>query len=118
MNAAEKAYRYLEEQGLLSSIEDVIGQPELEKAINQLQELAQKGYFSLPIYTFSEEYDKDGNPVWFCKCYVREYLTCCMVKNSSKKLAKKEAALSMLKDILKHIKQPSKKSYREDDCNC
>ena len=55
MEAAEKAYRYLDEQGLLYSMADMIDEPELDKAINQLQELAHKGYFSLPVYDFTEE---------------------------------------------------------------
>jgi ribonuclease-3 len=57
MAAAEKAYRYLEKGNLLLSLVDEVGVPELDRAINQLQELYQKGYISEPQYTFMENHD-------------------------------------------------------------
>lgn len=100
MNAAEKAYDYLIEYDLLFTIKDEIEDPSFEMAINQLQELAQKGYFSIPEYEFEEEYDNNGNPIWKCNCIIRERDNYWWSKSSSKKIAKKNAAWSMLKDIL------------------
>ena len=54
MAAAELAYDYLDEQGLLRTMEDEIEEPTLERAVSQIQELAQKGYFSFPDYVFNE----------------------------------------------------------------
>ncbi len=100
MDAARQAYEHLEEHDLLYTMQDLIGEAEFDKAINQLQELAHKGFFSLPTYDFREEHDKNGNPIWYCECHVAEYDTYYWAKNSSKKIAKKKAALSMLQFIL------------------
>ena len=100
MAAAEQAYNYLDEEGLLFTMEDEIDEPSPEKAINQLQELSQKGYFSMPIYTFEEKHDKDGNPYWLCRCEVQEYVYWYQCKASSKKEAKRQAAYDMLLSIL------------------
>ena len=115
MGAAEKAYRYLDEQGLLYSMADMIDEPELDKAINQLQELAHKGYFSLPVYDFTEEHDENGNPRWYCECHVQEYRTYFWARNPSKKLAKKKSALGMLQHILDEKEEPNNNRYYDDD---
>lgn len=100
MDAAERTYSYLDEEGLLFSMEDEIDEPSLEKAINQLQELSQKGYFSMPIYTFEEKHDKNGNPYWLCRCEIKDYVFWYQSKASSKKEAKRQAAYHMLLSIL------------------
>ncbi len=100
MEAAQKAYEYLEKTDLLFTIKDEIYDPCEELAINQLQELAQKGYFSMPEYEFEETYDEDGYPVWECSCKIYEesnYWTC---TRSTKREAKKAAAWCMLKQVL------------------
>ena len=102
MDAAEQAYSYLGEAGLLFTMEDEIDEPSPEKAINQLQELAQKGYFSFPEYIFEENHDKNGNPVWTCECHIKEYEYYYFHKSSSKKEAKRQAAYEMLQSILQH----------------
>ena len=43
MSAAKEAYKYLNDKNLLYSIKDEIDNPCFEQAINQLQELSQKG---------------------------------------------------------------------------
>jgi len=48
------------------------GRPNKEKAINQLETLARRGYFSIPVYDFNQEYDKNGNPIWNCECFIDE----------------------------------------------
>lgn len=102
MVAAELAYDYLDEQGLLRTMEDEIDEPTLEKAVSQLQELAQKGYFSFPYYEFNEDHDDNGNPVWTCECHIEEYEDYYYDEASSKKEAKRLAAYDMLLSILNH----------------
>ena len=95
------AYEYLDEQGLLWTIKDEIEKPCKRLAINQLETLARRGYFSLPTYDFYEEYDEDENPVWKCECYIEEEDIYYWSTASSKKDAKKDAAWRMLKHVLK-----------------
>jgi hypothetical protein len=100
MAVAKKAYEYLEENGLLLDWIDEIGEPEFDRAINQLQELYQKGYIGKPRYIFTENYDSDGNPVWRCECHVNGRENYWWGEYSSKKQGKKAVAFDMLCDIL------------------
>ena len=100
MTVAKKAYEYLEENGLLFDWIDEIGEPEFDRAINQLQELYQKGYIGEPRYIFAEKYDSDGNPVWRCECHVDGQENYWWGEYSSKKQGKKAVAYDMLCDIL------------------
>lgn len=99
--AAEYAYKYLEKNNLLFTIKDEIENPNKQDAINQLEILARRGYFSIPEYGFEEKYDADGNPIWFCKCAIDEIDNTCFAESSRKKDAKKDAAYEMLKMVLK-----------------
>ena len=103
MNVCKLGYDYLFREGIIEepSIRNEIGEPTAEFAINQLEILARRGYFPLPEYDFSQEYDTDGNPIWQCTCSVDEYTPQSGGKCSSKKGAKKSAALKMLHRILK-----------------
>lgn len=96
----EGAYHYLEEHNRLFSIRDEIENPNKIDAINQLEILARRGYFSIPTYDFEQSYDKDGNPIWKCECNIAEYDTSFWAESSSKKDAKKTAAFEMLKYVL------------------
>ena len=100
MAVAEQAYRYLEENGLLFTWIDEIGEPEMDRAINQLQELYQKGYIGEPWYDFSETYDDDGNPLWHCECHVEGSEIYFEDDFTSKKYGKKSVAYDMLCAIL------------------
>ena len=100
MSAAQHAYEFLEEGNNLYLPIDEVGEPDLNRAINQLQELYQKGYIGEPYYEFDESYDEDGNPVWRCECYVCNKDFYCWAEDSSKKNAKKRAAYEMLCDEL------------------
>ena len=98
--ASRLAYEYLEDQNGLWTIRDEIENPCKKMAINQLETLARRGYFSLPTYNYYEDYDEDGNPIWRCKCHISEkdiYESTA----SSKKDAKKDAAWRMLRHVLK-----------------
>lgn len=100
MNAAREALEYLEKNNLFYSKKDIVGEASLDRAINQLQELHQKGYISKPIYEdYLRGYDVNGNPVWDCDCTVEEYGSC-KVTSQSKKIAKKHAAYEMIKVVL------------------
>ena len=98
MNAAREAYEYLDEENELILPIDEVGEPDIDRAINQLQELYQKGYIDQPNYEFSEAYDENGNPVWYCECSVGRKAW--HGYHSSKKQGKKSVAYSMLCDIL------------------
>ena len=93
-------YDYLNENGLLHTVEDEIGEPCIDKAINQLQELSQKGYCERPEYKFKETHDSNGNPRWVCECCVENQEYTYSSESSSKKTAKKRAAYFMLLYVL------------------
>ena len=98
--ASRLAYEYLDEHGPLWTIQDEIEKPCKRLAINQLETLARRGYFSLPTYNFYEDYDEDVNPVWKCECHIEEEDIYYWATSSSKKDAKKDAAWEMLKHVL------------------
>ncbi|MCI8365327.1 MAG: hypothetical protein HFG34_10335 [Eubacterium sp.] len=94
------AYDYLEENDLTNSIRNEIRNPNKAEAINQLETLARRGYFSIPTYKFYQEYDKNGNPIWKCRCFIVEKKKSFLSRSSSKKEAKKSSAYRMLKYLL------------------
>ena len=102
MSVCKLAYDYLCDKGYIQemTIRDEIDEPTKEAAINQLEILARRGYFSIPTYEFTESYDADGNPIWSCECSIAEYKERFSAKSSSKKDAKKSAALKMLIRVL------------------
>lgn len=93
-------YEHLDDNDLLYSIRDEIENPNKNDAINQLEILARRGYFSIPTYTFDEDHDKNGNPVWKSTCCITEENKSFIAKSSSKKEAKKVAAYKMLQYVL------------------
>lgn len=99
-NVCKLAYEYLCEKGLWLSIRDEIDNPNKDDAINQLEILARRGYFSIPTYDFEQTYDKDGNSIWKSICRIAEENKSFSAKSSSKKDAKKSAAFKMLKYVL------------------
>lgn len=100
LNAAEAAYEYLEENDLLMTMHDEIGEPCEERAVSQLHELAQKGYINFPYYSFEEHHDDDGNPLWTCICEIDGFDSSYENTCSSKKEAKRASAYEMLLDVL------------------
>ena len=103
--ACKVAYEYLEKHNELFTIRDEIDEPTIEMAINQLEILARRGFFSLPEYEYEETYDKDGNPIWHVKCHIKEFECVFQTELSSKKQAKKEAAYKMLMYILENYEE-------------
>lgn len=104
-DACELAYHYLDSNNLLFSIQDEIENPSRDRAINQLETLARRGYFSIPTYKFEQEYDNNGNPVWKCECYIEKVKYYYFSTSSSKKEAKKSAAFDMLLYVLGYEKE-------------
>ena len=98
MEAAASAFDYLEQNGLLLTMEDEVGEPTGERAINQLQELAQKGYCEMPEYEFKESFDHNGNSIWRCKCSIENHYY--QTESYNKKESKRKAAYLMLCDIM------------------
>lgn len=100
--AAKNAYNDLDENDELFTIMDELpDELNLDNAINTLQELAQKGYISMPIYELSDNqiYDNDGNLRWQCECYVESHSIRDLALGSTKKIAKKYAAYLCICDI-------------------
>ncbi len=100
MAACKLAYEYLEKNDMPFTIRDEIENPNRNDAINQLEILARRGYFSIPTYCFNEKHDDNGNPIWNCECHVEEEEYYFDETSSSKKDAKKGAAYSMLMHVL------------------
>lgn len=94
-NVAEYAYKDLEENDELFTIMDELpDELTLDNSINTLQELAQKGYISMPEYHQSEDqvYDYNGNPRLACTCTIGTHAIEETAYATSKKIAKKYAA--------------------------
>ena len=111
MNAAENAYNYLDDNGYLNeddNFEDIVGEPDYDTAVEQLNTLATKGYIEQPDYDFEETYDNDGNPEWECVCSIDGYDESFTNYASSKKVAKRDSAYEMLRYIC---------GYDEEDDN-
>ena len=92
---AETAYEDLDEHDELFTIMDELPyELTTDNSINTLQELAQKGYISMPEYDIPEDqvYDNYGNPRWSCTCYIRSEGFRKTAYANSKKEAKKYAA--------------------------
>lgn len=94
------AYNYLKEHNLTNSMQTEIQNPNKAEAINQLEILARRGYFSIPSYKFYQDYDENGNPIWECECLIVELKKSFLSKSSSKKEAKKSSAFKMLNYFL------------------
>lgn len=81
-----------------TTIKNAVGEPNFDRAINQLQELAQKKIIPEPKYVFSQSNRlKNGNPQWGCRCIIEgivnlngDYYT------ESKAQSKKAAAFETL----------------------
>ena len=97
--SALEAYTFLEKNNLLPSMVDELKNPCRELAINQLQQLAQKGFIYMPEYWFEERHDGNGNPIWYCECNLHNY-GAFFSEDSKKTEAKKSAAFKMLSYVL------------------
>ena len=104
---ARNAYKYLEKEGFLYSIEDDCPEEQdltIDNAINVLQELAQKDWISAPTYIMPEEqaYDNEGNSRWKCTCIVESEDIKKTVCATNKKTAKKYAAYLCICELMNY----------------
>lgn len=100
MAVAEEAYDYLVDNGyILNDFEEAIGEPILEDALKQINELHQKGLISKPEYTFSQEYDEYGRAVWTCECTCDESDSIFDESSLNKREAQRYAAYYLLCDL-------------------
>ena len=98
--ACKIAYDELGRRNLLFTIKDEIVNPSRNGAIGQLETLARRGYFSMPVYRFNISHDENGNPEWSCTIEISEVGKSFSAFSSSKKAAKKDSAFSMLNYVL------------------
>lgn len=94
--AAKRAMEFIKVVGeRAEGVIRAVGMPDYDRAINQLQELWQKGLISKPEYTFHENgKNSSGNPCWGCECRIKGlvYPTGYWCDFDSKAEAKKSAA--------------------------
>ena len=95
-------------------IKEAIGTPDYDDAVNQLNILYQKGYVSKPEYSFNEEHDEDGNPIWECDCKIEEYDEPFYGEGALKKEAKNDAAYEVLCELLDYEQEDSQNNYFND----
>lgn len=69
MEAAKNALTFLHEY----QIEQIIGNATPENAVSALNTLYLKKYISKPEYNCSVSPDDDGNQIWCCECFIKEY---------------------------------------------
>lgn len=102
LNVAKKAYNDLKDNNELFSIEDELpDEITIENSINTIQELAQKGYISMPEYDFPDVQvnDNNGKMSWKCTCSIRSNSVVESAYAKSKKMAKKHAAYLVICNI-------------------
>ena len=93
--AAKRAYDYLNDNGLWKDVKECGITPRLADAINQLQELYQKGYVEKPEYKI----DKYDEGLWECNCRAGEFWD--GLEGRYKMEAKKRAAFAVMLHVLK-----------------
>lgn len=99
MDCAKKAYDIIH----IREMNLAVGKPTRDTAVNQLNILAQKGFIEKPDYSFNEEHDENGNPIWHCTCDLEELDEVYYGDSPVKKEAKKEAAYGALGKVLGYM---------------
>ena len=105
-NAAEQACALLDNIISWSGrMGDVVGAPDPERAVNQLQELWQKGIIGQPVYNIEKDEinEQTGNAKWRCTCRITDPDITEIITADTKMTAKRYAALSVLFRI---VEQP------------
>ena len=98
--ASKEAYKYLEDNNLLLKMTDIVGYPDQDKCINQLQELFVKGFINEPIYKIAMKGNTNGTDIWKCRIMIEGYKESFSAEDTSKKNAKRIVAFQMLKYIM------------------
>lgn len=107
LNEASKiAYKYLEDNNLLLKVTDLVGYPDQEKSISQLQELYVKGFINEPIYKISLKGTNTGGvDIWKCRIMIDGIKESFSADDTSKKNAKRIVALQMLNYLIENEKK-------------
>ena len=99
--ASKVAYDYLESNNLLLKMSDVVGYPDQDKCINQLQELYVKGFINEPIYKISMKgTTPNGIDMWKCRIMIDGIKESFSADDTSKKNVKRVVAFQMLKYLM------------------
>lgn len=99
--ASKMAYNYLESNNLLLKMSDVVGYPDQDKCINQLQELYVKGFINEPIYKISMKgTTPNGIDMWKCRIMIDGIKESFSAEDTSKKNVKRVVAFQMLKYLM------------------
>lgn len=99
--ASKTAYDYLESNNLLLKMSDVVGYPDQDKCINQLQELYVKGFINEPIYKISMKgTTPNGIDMWKCRIMIDGIKESFSAEDTSKKNVKRVVAFQMLKYLM------------------
>lgn len=88
-----------------SIVIQAIGEPTLQRAVNQLQELAQKNITEPPTYDFASTVEDKGDVTWSCVCRVPGIGESLSENAHNKASAKKLAAFEQLKCVLQALDQ-------------
>ena len=99
IKAANVCYSYLRDNDLLITYKDEVGEPDLERCINQLQELHDKGYIGEIEYKINQKYNSKGEVIWKCRCLLEGNSKTFTCEDISKKVAKRTCAYDMLKYV-------------------
>lgn len=93
-----------EEQNNTNIYRTIIGEPSFDNSLQQINMLVQLKAISKPNFEFDCEYNEDGDPIWLCKCTIKEvkkfYFTNRKVYSNTKKAAQKSAALALLEYLV------------------
>ena len=99
--ASKAAYDYLESNNLLLKMSDVVGYPDQDKCINQLQELYVKGFINEPVYKISMKgTTPNGIDMWKCRIMIDGIKESFSAEDTSKKNVKRVVAFQMLKYLM------------------
>ena len=99
--ASKVAYDYLESNNLLLKMSDVVGYPDQDKCINQLQELYVKGFINEPVYKISMKgTTPNGIDMWKCRIMIDGIKESFSAEDTSKKNVKRVVAFQMLKYLM------------------
>ena len=95
--AAKIADKYLIDNNLLLKMTDIVGYPDQDKCINQLDELFVKGFIPQPQYKISMKGTNNGIDIWKCRITIDGIKESFSAEDTSKKNAKRIVAFQMLK---------------------
>ena len=95
LDADRKAYQFLCQESIKRKFQNI----DYENPVSMLHELFQRKVILEARYEFNEYHDENGNPVWNCKVFLEGYESF-SADSVSKKQAKQDAALKLLKFII------------------